>query len=289
MTTRSEDLTIPADDGAPLAATLVSPAAGAARGPLTVIASATGVPRRYYARFAQFLANHGRPTLTFDYRGIGGSLHEPIAQSKARFRDWGIIDTPGILAWAAEHTNGAPIHWVGHSYGGFAPGLAHNGQLVSRMLGVATMTADIRLMPSPLERLRVRALIGLAAPMVARVKGYVPGWLNGNSEDLPKGVALEWAKWVQTPGFLFGDATVPEKRYFARVTAPMMFAYMEDDAWVTERGVRHLARQFSGSIDQSFWRVTLAEAKAERIGHVGFFRAPFAATLWPAALTWLDG
>jgi predicted alpha/beta hydrolase len=272
-----------------LAATLFDPVASGAPGPLTIIASATGVPRGYYARFAEFLARHGRPALTFDYRGIGGSLHGPIEKSTARFRDWGVIDTPGVLKWAAAHTPGGPIHWVGHSYGGFAPGLAHNGRLVSRMLGVATMTADVRLVQSRLERARIRALVVAGAPAIARMKGYVPGWFNGNSEDLPKGVALEWARWVMTPMFLFGDATLPERRHFAGVTAPMLFAFMEDDAWVTEEGVRHLAGQFTNAAERRFWRVTLAEAKTERIGHVGIFRSVHAATLWPKALMWLDG
>ncbi len=126
----ASDITIAADDGAALAATLFEPAHGTPPRPLTIIASATGVPRGFYARFAEHLARHGRPALTFDYRGIGGSLREPINESTARFRDWGVIDTPGVLTWAAAHAEGRPIHWVGHSYGGFAPGLAHNGHIV---------------------------------------------------------------------------------------------------------------------------------------------------------------
>lgn len=285
----ARQITIAADDGVELAATLFEPVAGAQSRPLTIVASATGVPRSYYIRFAEFLARHGRPALTFDYRGIGGSLHGPIEKSTARFRDWGVIDTPGILNWAAAHARGEPIHWVGHSYGGFAPGLAHNGHLVSRLLGVATMTADVRFVASRLERARIRALVVAGAPVIARVAGYVPGWLNGNSEDLPKDVALEWGRWVRTPNFLFGDETLPERRHFAGMTASMLFASMEDDPWVAEKGVRHLADQFTNAAERRFWHVTLAEAKAERIGHVGFFRIAHAATLWPNALAWLEG
>jgi predicted alpha/beta hydrolase len=41
-----------------------------------------------------------------------------------RMRDWCILDVPGVLAWAAREHPGRPIHWVGHSMGGFATGLA---------------------------------------------------------------------------------------------------------------------------------------------------------------------
>ncbi len=151
------------------------------------------------------------------------------------------------------------------------------------------MTADLRFVQSWRERARIMALVSIGAPAIARVKGYVPGWLNGNSEDLPKGVALEWGRWVMTPQFLFGDHTLPERRHFTRVRAAIRFASMQDDTWVTDTGVRHLAGQFSNAAERSFWPVTLAEAKAERIGHIGFFRNAHAATLWPKALAWLDG
>lgn len=285
----TRDLTLAADDGAPLAATLFEPQAGAPHRPVTVVGSATGVPRRYYARFAQFLADTGRPTLTFDYRGIGGSLIGPVARSPARFRDWGILDIPGVLAWARSEYPERPIHWVGHSYSGFGAGLAHNNHLIDRLLGVATMTADYRLIESRWERLRVRTLLGAMAPAVARWKGYVPGRYNGNSADLPKGVALEWAQWVLNPHFLFGVDDLPERRHFSSLVAAMRFVYATDDGWVSREGVEHLAGQFPRARETSVWRIAPAEAGGNRIGHMGFFRSELASTIWPAALAWLDG
>ena len=73
MKIATRDITIAADDGVPLAAQLFLPPADTGTGPLTVVASATGVPQRYYSRFASYLAEQGRPTVTFDGRGIGRS------------------------------------------------------------------------------------------------------------------------------------------------------------------------------------------------------------------------
>jgi predicted alpha/beta hydrolase len=187
MSIREEIVAISADDGAPLAGTLFHPAGDAAPKPLTIVAAATAVERRYYARFARYLAGHGRPTLTFDYRGIGGSLIGPIKQSTAQYRDWGVLDTPGVLRFGAERFASRDIHWVGHSYGGFAPGMAHNNALVTRLLGVATMSADIRLLDPSFEIVRISALLTVVGPAIAHTLGYIPAGIAGNT-PLPKGV-----------------------------------------------------------------------------------------------------
>ena len=70
MTTQSPHfLTLTAADGYPLAATLY-PADG---NQFIVMASATGVPRGFYRRFAQFAQARGINVITTDYRGIGDS------------------------------------------------------------------------------------------------------------------------------------------------------------------------------------------------------------------------
>ena len=76
-------------------------------------------------------------------------------------RDWCILDVPGVLAWAARTYPERPIHWVGHSMGGFATGLAHNNRLIARQLNVATLSGYWGRMAAP-ERYRVRLLMGYA-------------------------------------------------------------------------------------------------------------------------------
>ncbi|HEY2513476.1 MAG TPA: hypothetical protein VGI39_21555, partial [Polyangiaceae bacterium] len=55
----TRDLAIVTDDGFPLAATLFAPRGRASQRRLVVLNSAMGVPRRYYAPFARYLAAHG--------------------------------------------------------------------------------------------------------------------------------------------------------------------------------------------------------------------------------------
>jgi predicted alpha/beta hydrolase len=281
-----ETARIVCEDGAPLAATIFLPQDMAGQRPVTIVAAATAVERRFYARFARFLAENGRPVVTFDYRGIGGSLVGDIKHCKAEYREWGTKDAPAVLAFVAERFPGRPIHWVGHSYGGFAPGMAHNNHLVKRLLGVATMSADIRLLEPSFELVRIVALLTFVGPTLAHTLGYVPGGVAGNT-PLPKGVLLGWSKWCRTRGFLFGDLTLDEVRHFKTLTAPVRLTLIEDDKWVSRKGVEHLLEQFSVSENRSIWDIPAREG-APAIGHVGFFRPEHRDPLWRDALAWLD-
>jgi predicted alpha/beta hydrolase len=279
---------IPAADGRLLAATLFEPRAPAgAQGAPTIVAGGTAIARRYYARFAAYLAVRGRVALTFDYRDIAGSRSGSLRGSRVRMRDWCILDVPGALDWLAREYPGRPIHVVGHSLGGFATGLAPNNGLIARLLGIAALSGYWRNMASP-ERYRVRLLMGGLAPLAIAARGYFPGALIGG-EDMPGPAFLEWRRWCMTPEFLFGDETLAERANFASFRAPVRFAQIEDDAWATPAAVEALACRFTGASERSLWTIRLADAGAARIAHHGFFRAEFRDTLWRPAADWLDG
>ncbi len=280
----TSDVCIRAADAYPLAATLFEPKEASA--PLTVIAPAVGISSRYYRKFASYLAERGRPSMIFDYRGMGASRRGGLEGFPARMRDWCILDVPSVLDWAA-HGHGGLVAWVGHSMGGFATGLAHNNQLICRQLNIATLSGYWGHMARP-ECYRVWFLMGYVAPVMGRIFGHFPGSLIGG-EDLPSPAFLEWARWCMTPGFLFDDPTLSETANFAHFRAPVRFAQIEDDPWGTPAAVADMANRFTASVDRSIWAVRLADARSARIGHVGFFRSEFRDTLWQLAADWLDG
>jgi predicted alpha/beta hydrolase len=284
--TRSRELTVPAEDGYALAATLFEPAATPAAGaPLVVIAPGVAILRRYYARFASYLAERGATVLTFDYRATGGSRRGPIKGSVVRMRDWCILDVPGVIAWAARTYPGRPIRWVGHSMGGFATGLAHNNRLIARQLNVATLSGYWGRMATP-EKWRVRLLMGTLGPAIVWAKGYFPGALMGG-EDMPGPAYLEWTGWCMTPDFLFDDATLAERANFAHFTAPLRCIQIADDPWGTKAAVAHMTERYTASRERSIWQVAPADAGVARIGHFGFFRPDLRETLWTQAADWL--
>lgn len=91
-----------------------------------IINPATGVLARYYHRYAQFLAGHGFDVLSFDYRGIGLSRPQRLRGCGYRWRDWGELDFEGAVQFIEQHGRGGPLYVVGHSIGGFLPGLAES-------------------------------------------------------------------------------------------------------------------------------------------------------------------
>jgi predicted alpha/beta hydrolase len=282
----SRELAVPAEDGRKLAATLYEPASSPAPGaPITIVAAGAAIQRRFYGRFAAYVAERGSLALTFDYRDIGGSRPGSLKGSRVRMRDWCLLDVPGVIAWARRTYPERPIHWVGHSMGGFATGLAHNNHLIARQLNVATLSGYWGRLAAP-ERYRIFLLMGYAAPLVVAALGYIPGRLMGG-EDMPGPAFMEWRGWCMTPGFLFDDTTLPETRNFPGLRAPLRAAQIADDPWGTEAAVAHMTAHYTGSAGRSVWRITPSDAGVAKIGHFGFFRPEMRETLWQQAASWL--
>src|SRR4051812_27336044 len=120
---RLEEIRIPATDGYPLGATLYLPPGNSSR--YVLIASATGVKRSFYSRYARFLSSYGLCVITFDYRGIGNSRPATLSGFPASMRDWGAKDLAGTITWVRER-GCTELLCVGHSAGGQVFGLAQN-------------------------------------------------------------------------------------------------------------------------------------------------------------------
>jgi len=285
----ADDIMIPAVDGYPLAATLYLP-----RGPkrhAVLINSATATPRRIYRSFASYLAHRGCAVLTYDYRGIGGSRqargHDQQPSLKgfeASMADWALLDITAAVGWMRERYHAMPLRYVGHSFGGQALGLLPNNIDVSRALFVAAQAGYWRLM-SGLEGYRVVALLNGVGVPLTHVLGYAPGWA-GIGEDLPKGVFLQWTRWVMSPRYLFDDASLPSRANFANFTGALRALCLSDDPWATRPAVELLCAGFP-AVAADIVSVTPKDAAVTKIGHFGFFRPQHRDTLWPGAADWL--
>lgn len=279
-----EDVTFPAADGRLLRGHLFRPQDGGT-GAVVGIGPAAAVPSRFYRHFAQSVAERGHPVLTFDVRDIGINRVGHPRHSQVRMRDWALKDVAGAIAYLDERFKGRPIHWVGHSMGGFASGLAGNGRRIARQLCVATLNGYWGRVGG-LERWRVLALMGSFAPLVLATRGYMPGVLMGG-EDMPPEAFREWRRWCLHPDFVFGDATLPERSNIQAFRAPVRFLQFSDDAWGTPASVGAIADKFVSSCDAHVLQITPRDAGGRHIGHFGFFRPEFKDALWKPQLDWL--
>ncbi len=124
----------------------------------------------------------------------------------------------------------------------------------------------------------------LTFPLLASVFGYIPWSKMGSSEDLPKGVALEWARWCRDPRYLLGDDSLPLTRY-GEFEAPVLAYSFSDDKWGTARAVDAMMGAYP-NVQRRHVEPTAAGFGS--IGHFGYFR-PSAAGLWSETIAWLDG
>lgn len=103
-------ITLPAKDGYPLAATHY-PAPGHQ---FIVVASTAGVPRGFYRRFAEFAQACGVNVITTDYRGIGDSKPAALKGFDMQYADWSTLDLAAAVDYAATR---GKVWLGGHAIG----------------------------------------------------------------------------------------------------------------------------------------------------------------------------
>lgn len=282
-------LTVTCRDGYVLRGHLWEPATAAQDGAVVVIAAATGVKASYYHRYATFLAEHGFTAITFDYRGIGESRRSTLRNLQARWYDWGLKDLDAVLGWALHHRGGRELHVVGHSFGGFAAGLARNGGHVKRLLAVGAQHAHWRDYRRG-HRLEFWWRWHAVMPFLTWRHGYFPGKRLGWLEDLPRGVAVDWARSPRDfNAGLPGTAGEEMRKHQAAFTAETLAVAATDDPFATEAAVARGLGYFPNSTATVVHLNPDAFGRTE-IGHFALFHSHFRDTFWAGTVRWLrDG
>jgi predicted alpha/beta hydrolase len=241
-----------------------------------LIASAMGVKRRYYDAFAQHAAARGISVVTFDYRGIGESRPKSLRGFDASMLDWGRADIPAAIDWIRRELRPQSLAYLGHSAGGQLAGLAPNADAVDRFVFVSSQSGYWRHWPG----LRAYGLgaLWVMMPVLSHAFGYFPAKLVGlGSEDLPRGVAAQWARWGRHRDYLFRDV---DPTLYARITAPVLAYSLRDDHYAPLRAVEALLARYSGA------RVEHRHLALRGLGHFDYFRRAHAA-LWNEITEWV--
>lgn len=289
-------LRILATDGFPLAATLYGDAASARA--LVTVNPATAVPRRFYREFAEFLASRGHLALTFDWRAMGESTPRPDARTASarrqgsrtwlrhvRMRDWGEKDLAGVLAWAAKEHPALPIVGVGHSAGGQMLCLAERAERYRAFVGVAAQSGHWRHWPTP-QRWRRAFDWHVLLPVLAYTLGRIPGGV-GLGDGLPKGIALEWARWCRHRDYILCDEPEIRRARLARLAFPFLSYSFADDSYGPKAAADWWAAQFPRARVERR-HLEPSQLRVASVGHFGFFRRAQGGALWEEAAEWLE-
>jgi len=254
-----------------------------------IINPATGVLARYYHYYADFLAREGFDVLTYDYRGIGLSRPKTLRGCRYRWREWGEQDFDAALRHMDEIRPAQPLYVVGHSIGGYLPGLSPLSNRIDRMLTMGAQYAYWRDYAHG-HRARLFWKWHMVMPALTALYGYFPGKKLGWLEDLPAGVANEWSfrgpRMEMTHPAGERDEVL---RRFAAVAAPILAVAVSDDDIGTPAAIRRTLGYYRNA-ERTEVLLTPAVYGLESIGHFSLFHSRHKAGFWQDTLRWLkDG
>ncbi|MGE3286818.1 MAG: alpha/beta hydrolase [Pseudonocardia sp.] len=271
-----KDLPLRCADGVTLNATLRPGSRGA-----VVFASALGVPRRFYGRCADVLADRGYGSVAFDYRGVDGSGAE-VDPGEIALEHWGSRDLDAALRLARSELGG-PLYLVGHSLGGQLPGLAPTSDELAGIVLVGSCA------PYPSryrwrDRLRIELMWRVLVPLLARGPTFPTSRLGLGSIDLPTTVIRTWRNWGLTPDYLFDPRRGIDVSRYTTLAVPMLSWSFADDSFAWLEAVEALHAHYPG-VRLTHRHVT--PPAGAPVGHFGYFR-PRGEPFRVETAEWLD-
>lgn len=278
------EVVVCAGDGQALAARLFEASGGARRGVTVVVAPGTAIPQRFYRSFAEYLAESGFDTVTFDFRAVGESVVADIRKTESTYVHWGTLDLPAVLDMCRDRFPDQPIYIVGHSAGGWLLSINPRHREVSGLLAISSMSGYWRDIGRP-DRYKQLVTWVAIVPVVTKLWGYVPGRF-GLGHDMPSSHLRQWARWCLDPKFMFGDPEIQSLDVTAEYGGRLGVVLVEDDNWARPRAVRAVYDRFVRA-ETDYIEVGPAMTSGQEIGHFGFFRSRFRDSLWPLAHAWL--
>lgn len=281
---RSRVERVRAADGRRLAVTFHDPV-GRAPAATCLVAPAMGVRRTFYARFGRWLAARGVAAAVLDYRGTGGSRPLDLADVEARLTDLARLDLPAADARLAARHPDHPRTYVGHSLGAQLFGLLPEPGRYRRMLMVNSGSAHWRLWPAP-DRWVIAGMWYVLVPLLTRLYGHFPAGLVGMGDDLPAGVARDWARWARHPAYAVDEEGRPLRKGFRSYRGKIRAVGFTDDPFAPRRSAEELLG-FWERADRELLHRSPEEVGREAVGHMGFFRDESRERLWPESADWL--
>jgi predicted alpha/beta hydrolase len=250
-----------------------------------LVAGGLGIPQRFYAPFATWLAQRGHLVMTFDLRGMGASRRPEHRRSlrglDADMLTWARQDFPAAVRAVSDMVNEDSIVLIGHSLGAHHAVMtdAHTQARIEILVSVAAGSGYWRDWAAPSRRV-APLMLHLAAPLLTPLLGYFPGKALRMVGDLPGPAMRQWTRWCRHPGFAWGaepDLVQPSLQSARfRIEA---FSFTDDDA-MTENCTRKLLAAMPNALSN----LHMIEPQAlglPAIGHVGAFRPQASQTLWP--------
>jgi len=270
-----EEILIPASDGFGLAASRFS--SSQSKEGVVLINSAAGVKRRFYNDLAGFLAENNFTVYTYDYRGIGESSPGKLRGFQAKMSEWGLLDMNGMMAYIIQKHPEAKYSLIGHSIGGQILGLSKFNPNIKNAITVGAQKGNSKYWDG-VWRLNMILLWYFVIPVASRLFGYFPSKIIGAGDDLPKGVALEWASWGRSKNWFFG-LLLEAYLNFSGFSGKLMGVSISDDNYAPIRSVNAIMEEFKKA-EITRRHIYPDDLGVNHIGHFNLFRKKFKESFW---------
>jgi predicted alpha/beta hydrolase len=279
-------LVVPARDHYPLGVTHFRGTGSDRSSGVVLFNSATAVPQSFYGECARFFARQGYDAYTYDYRGIAKSAPDSLAGFDASVQTWAEQDISALIRFVRERHPDLDFTYFAHSIGGQILGLADNASQIDRAVFVSSQSGYWKLQGGN-QKYAVWGFTHLVFPVLTRVIGYFPWNRFASGEDLPKGVALQWAGWCRSPNYLFDDPTLDGLDGYERLECPILAYCIADDDWGTRQSVQAMVSRYTAS-HVEYRDVHPSQFGFKNLGHFGYFKRG-RESLWQDAIDWIQG
>lgn len=241
---------------------------GTARAALLWI-PALGVAARHYEAFALALTSHGIAVGVHEWRGHGSSDRRASRRCDWGYRELIGDDLPASLQAFAKATPGAPLHIGGHSLG---------GQLSCLLAATAPLpVSGIVLVASGSpywKRFKPWVWFAyVAAPLLARIVGRLPGRQIGFGGNEARGVISDWARSGRTGVYAARGLAVDFEAKLRKQRAPVRALRLSDDWLAPQASLDFLMDKMPDAP-----RTTAVIGRADLMGpladHFGWMKAP---------------
>jgi len=281
-------VTLTTDDGVALSGQWSTPRRPVTPSMAVIVACGAGIPARFYARLARYVAARGAAVLTFDYRGIGASRNGSLRNLASGMDDWAVRDLGAALAEARRSYSGVPLGAIAHSVGTMLLGAATGASAIARSVFLGPHTGYWRDYHAR-WRLPLFVVWHAFMPALTHTIGYFPGRGLRLGEDLPRGVALDWAR-RRRPALI--RTALDEARFgpyverYAAFRAATLSISISDDAFAPPPAAERLLAMYP-ALDARREVVTPGDAGVRKLGHFGFIRRPAGEYFWQRSADWL--
>lgn len=252
---------------------------------LLLINSATGVKQHIYFSFAQFFSEHGFTVITYDYRGIGLSKPKKMKGFQASMKIWGAEDYKTLTQYIKTNFPDHQKFCLGHSLGALILGMNQDSGMFEEFIFVGTQNAFVGNLKF---KTKIEAYLGfgIAQPLSTKILGYFPANWFGLGESLPSGSAFDWRILILNKKST--NKLLEKVKDFSKdLTQKVFVIRAEDDAWLTEKGVRSLLENTYPNMIPTYRLIKTSESEKNEIGHINFFRS-YNRKLWNIILKELN-